>query len=409
VSVTTPPAPYVYQSAPLTTDVSTIKQQMVDYMTAYMPAGWVLRPGSAFDLFLEAVAMQAALQNDVVQQKLDSDFRYFGSLVNLPPIDALPATTTVTFTVQDTNGYTVTGGSTVVGVVDATGNLQGFALDADVVIASGSSTGSGSATAQQAGTICNGLSGSAQLISADPWVIGATMTPAVNGLDAELDGVYLNRLTETLGLLTPIPVLGSNFAVLARAVPGVYRACGVNLLKPGSPYDTTSENDALDKNVTVAVADINGLDPGATIRGNAQTYLNSLRETNFKIWVVAAQYATIDISAMDIYAWAGWDASVGGDVYTRALAALNAALDPATFATDPSGNAARWANDPVVHASDLAAAVLELPGVRYCSLPTFGIHSGTMGTSDVTMGAGSAIPALPLPGTISITVHAGTV
>ena len=403
MSITTP-VPYVYQSAPLVTDPSVIKQNMINYLIAYMPAGWRLASGSLLDLTLEAVAIQAAQQADVAQQKLDSDFRYFGTLVNLPPIDAISATTNVTFTVQDTNGYTIPAGA-VVGVVDSSGTLQGFDTTGDLTIPVGQSTGTIVATAEQAGTVCNGLGGgSVQIISAPGFVTAATMTTASNGIDAETDPDFLNRLTETLGLLTPIPVLGTNFAVLARGIAGVYRACGVNLLKPGPPYDTVAESDTADKNVTVAVTDINGADPGATIRGNVQTYLNSLREANFKVWCVAAQYQQVDVAGLDVYYWQGWDPT---DVQTRVNAALAGVLNPATFATDPSGNAARWADDPIVHASALTLAAY-VPGVRNVANLSFGIHGGAMGSTDVTLGAGSAIPALPTTGTITTTMHATT-
>ena len=396
--------PYVYQQAALVTDATTIKGQMVDYLTGYMPAGWRLVSGNPLDLALEAVAIQAAIQADVAQTKLDSDFRYFGSLVGIRPIDAVPANATATFTVQDAAGYRIEAGD-VIAYVDSNGQTQGFDLAADIVIPAGSTTGTGIVVAEQAGTAQNGLGGSAAtLIQVEPWVTAATMTVASQGIDAELDAVFLDRLTETLGVLTPIPVLGTNFAVLARSVAGVYRAAGVDLLKPGPPYDPsgTAENDAAVDNVTVAVTDINGQPVGAVIRMAVQAYLNTLREQNFQTWVVDAQYNQIDVSAMTVYAWPGWDPTALGATVTAAIQAL---LSPATFATDSSGVAGRWANVPVVHSSDLIKAAFSAsPGVRNVSPPTFGIHGGTMGTADVTLGAGSAIPALPTAGTVNVTV-----
>lgn len=394
------PVPYTYQSAPLTTDATAIKGQITDYVAAYMPPGFKIPQGSMIDLICEAVAIQAAQQADVAQTKLDSDFRYFGSLFGVPPVDAVSSQATCTFTVKDNAGYTINPGD-VVGIVDATGVLRGFTLSAPVVIAPTLTTGTGTVVAEDAGTLTNGLSGTAQLVQVEPYVTGAVLSAASNGIDAELDATYLNRLVETASVFRLIPVLGADFAVLARSIAGIYRATGVNQLKPGSPYDITGENDNIDKNVTVAVADINGATVGSTIRNNAQTYLRSLREDNFEIWVVDPQYDEIDVT-VTIYSWPTWDPTA---VQTAAEAAIAAVLSPATAQTDPSGNAARWASDPVVYASSLYQAIMSSSGgVRNANAPSFGIHGGSMGTTDVALGAGSDIPALPTPGTIAVTV-----
>lgn len=395
-------APYTYQQAPLTTDATALKARVTSYLEAYMPSGFQIPAGSWLDLLIEAFAIEAAQQADVAQTKLDSDFRYFGSLVGLPPIDAIPAQAAATFTVATSPAIQTIPAGSVVGLVDAGGQLQGFDLQNDVVVVANATTATGTVVAEQAGASLNGLSGSAQLVNTPPFVTAATLAAATGGVDAELDPDYLNRLTETLGLLTPIPVLAANFAVLARSVPGVFRATGVNLLKPGPPYDTAAEATGQDKNVTVAVANIDGLSVGSTVRAAAQTYLQGLREQNFKVWVVDPQYQQVDITVCNVYSWPGWDTS---QVQADVQAALEAALSPATFATDASGNAARWANDPVVHASRLwQAAMNASPGVRNVDPITFGIHGGAMGTTDVTLGAGSAIPALPTVGTITVTV-----
>lgn len=366
----TAPVPYTYQSAPLTTDATALKGQITDYIAAYMPPGFKVPQGSMLDLICEAVAIQAAQQADVAQAKLDSDFRYFGTLFGVPPIDAVSAQATCTFTVKDTAGYTINAGD-VVGIVDSNGVLQGFDLAADVVIAPGGTTGTGTVVAENSGEAQTGLSGTAQLVQVEPYVTGAVLAAATGGIDAELDATYLNRLVETASVFRLIPVLGADFAVLARSIAGIYRATGVNQLKPGPPYDTVAEADNVDKNVTVAVTDINGQDVGSTILTAAQTYLRSLREDNFDIWVVNPQRDTIDVN-VTIYSWPSWDPTAVEDA---AVAAIAAVLSPATAQTDPSGNAARWANDPVVYASSLYQAIMTSSGgVRNANPPAFGIH-----------------------------------
>jgi hypothetical protein len=368
-----------------------------------MPPGWQLQPGSLADLIIEAVCSVAAPQADVAAQKLISDFRYFGTLVDLPPIDAVPATAVGTFTVKDNAGYTIPAGS-VIGVADASGALQGFDLTADLVIPALSTSGTATVTAETAGAAGNDLSGSAQLVQVPPFVTAASMAASSQGIDAESDAVYLQRLVETLQLLTPEPILPANFAVLARSVPGVFRATAVDLLKPGPPYDGAAEATGQEKNVTVAVTDVNGASVGSTIRGEVQTKLQAMREQNFVVWAVDPQYDSIDVDG-DVYAWPGWGTT---DVHDRVVAALAVALSPAVFATDPSGNAARWANDPILRLSMLHEAIMSVQGVRYVEPFTFGLHGGSLATTDVTLGAGSAIQALPLAGTLTIRAHPTT-
>ncbi len=395
---------FTYHPPDIPTDVATIKSNVITYLQAYMPAGWRLAPGSLLDLVIEALCIQAAQQNGVIVSQLISQFRYLGALFNVPPIDAVPAVATATFTVQDTTGYTIPAVSSTVGINDSSGVLQGFDLIADLVVPAGQTTAAGMVVAETAGTACNGLAGSAQLVSCPPFVTGCSLTSAVQGVDAEDDTVYLGRLTETLGVLSFVPVLGSNFAVLARSIAGIYRACGVNLLKPGPPYDTAAEATGVSKNVTVAVADINGNPVGATIRNATQIYLQSLREQNFQVWVVDPQYAQIDVQ-VTVGAWPGVDPTA---LQAAVSAAISGFLSPALFATDPTGNAARWANDPVVRASQLYQVIMTVQGVRYVDGANLklGAHGGALATTDFTIGPGSAIPALPTPGTITVTVEA---
>lgn len=399
-----------FQAPALDIDPSIIKQRIVAYLQAYMPPGWRLQIGELADLIIEAVSEEAAIQNAVVMQNLVSDLRYIGLLANCPPIDAIPASATITIEavppigVTRTADITIPAGS-VFGLYDATGVLQGFDLTDDVVLAPGATTGTGTVVCETPGVAGNGLSGTAQLVQAPGFVTGAAIGFAGGGKDAELDAVYLQRLAETLTTLAQHAILAPDFAIQARSVAGVYRATAVNLLKPGPPYDGAAEATGQEKNVTVAVTDLAGISVGSTIRGNVQTFLESIREDNFVVWVVDAQYNEIDVT-VTVGVWPGWDLT---DVEARVTAQLtDVSLSPALFGTDPSGSAARWANDPVLRASYLTAGIFSVPGVRYVGSLTFGVHGGGLGTGNVTLGSGSLIPALPTPGTITLTMVATT-
>jgi hypothetical protein len=205
---------------------------------------------------------------------------------------------------------------------------------------------------------------------------------------------------ETLALLSPEPILAPDFGVMARTVAGVYRACAVDELKPGPPYDVAAEATGQEKCVTVAVTDTAGADPGGTIRGNVQTFLRGLREQNFLAFAVAATYAEIDVVA-NITAWPGWDTT---DVQTRVNAALTTALSPSQWGTDSTGNPTHWLNSSVLRLTDLAKTIMNVQGVRNITSLTFGLHGGALAGTNLDMSPTSAVPVLPTPGTFTLTV-----
>jgi uncharacterized phage protein gp47/JayE len=390
-----------YIVPPIETNPDDLAQDAFDYLEANLP-GWRASPGNLDALIVEAFAQAAAEQGDVASAVMTGVFRYFGPLVGVTPIDAVPAMATATFTAVDAAGYTVDAGS-VVGLRDADGNLQGFELVADVVIAAGATTGSGTVDAQDPGAAANGLSGVAELVSVPPFVTACTVGAASGGTDAEDDDVYLDRLAATLQLLAPRPILPNDFAVLARSVAGVYRAAAVDGLKPGPPWDATAEATGQDRTITVAPVDVSGASVGSAIRGNVDTFLQGLREQNFQVFVVDPNYTTIDITAT-VQAWPGQDVSV---VQSAVIAALTDYLDPSKFGAGQGNDTTQWLNDPVIRQGELFEVLNSVDGVRYVSALTFRASGGTMGTADVTLGPGSALPALPHAGVLTVTVTPG--
>jgi hypothetical protein len=387
-----------YIVPPVTNDPTLISERAFDYLRANLP-GWQPSAGNLDVLIVQFFSQLAAEQADIASGVLNSVFRYFGQLVNCLPIDALPATSTATFTMLDNAGYIIPAGS-IVGLRDINGVVQGFDLSADLTIAPGSTTGAALVTAETPGVITNGLTGTVQLVQVPGSVLSATMTTPAGGIDAEDDATYLSRLTETLTLLSPRPILSQDFAIIARSIAGVFRATAVDNFKPGPPYDGAAEATGQEKMVTVAVTDVNGLTVGATIRNQVMALLQSEREQNFVVWVVDPTYTTVDVTAA-IVAWPSFDLA---DVQARVNASLANLLSPAVWGTDPTGNSSRWLNDPTLRLSEILAAIMQVSGVRFVSTVTFARHGDPMATTNVTMGVGSAIPALPLAGTFALTV-----
>jgi hypothetical protein len=381
----------VFLAPDITTDPLVLQAEAKQFLEEELP-GWHSSPGSIVDLVIEAHSHPAAEQNEALKAELVAAYRSLGSLIGVQPIRARPATALVTFVVADTAGHVLTAANTVVGLHTSSNELRSFRLVADLTIAPELSSGVGLAEDTEPGEAGNNLAGTCELIEADASIISATAGTSGGGVNEEEEGVFLDRLTEELAIQKPGPVRAEDAAVIARQIGGVYRATGVDLLKPavadgGEGAESTTE----EKCVTVAAVGVNGAPVSAGISTQILELLNSLREINFKFFVVKPHYTKIDVTAT-VFAWPGANLAV---VKEEVVAALKAFLSPARWATNVSGNPESWKNDPIVRQSELFTAVSNVRGVRWCSVLNFGAHGDALGTANVTLGAGSAVPALP--------------
>lgn len=379
--VFTPPA--------LVTDAATLAARGKQTMEEQVP-GWRNAPGSIEDLQWDTIADVAAEQAETLKAELTGVFRSLGPLAKTPPIEPVAASAVATFTLADTAGHTVEKGA-VVGLRDADNELQGFTLPADLVVAPGASTGTATVLALEPGTSANGVAGKAELIQTPAFVTEVTLAESRGGLEAESEDDYLDRLTDAFELQKPGPVIAADAARLALGIPGVYRATAVDNLKPSAADGGSGSEEAnVEKCVTVAVRG-EGADASAEVIAACDAVLQEEREVNFLFFVVKPHYMKIDVTT-NVAAWPGFSlASVKASV-EEALAVF---LDPDNYAPDSTGNARRWKNEPILRQSDLFTAVMNVPGVRWCSALTFGKHGGALATTNVNLGGSSAVPALP--------------
>lgn len=354
--------------------------------------GWRAEPGSIEDLLIDTLSLPAAEQNEALELEVINAYRSLGGLIGVEPLRATPASGTATFTVIDTLGHTLHAAETVLGLRTPTNELQTFRLVSDLVIAPGSSTGSGLVQATEPGSAGNNLVGVAELIEAPEALTGATVATTGNGTDEELESVFLDRLTEELAIQKPGPVLAEDAAPIARSVAGVFRAAAVDNLSPSAADGGEGvEETNVEKCVTVACVDEQGKPCSAEVLAAADALLQMLRELNFKFFVIKPHYTKIDVTVV-ASAWPGQNVTAVKEVINEAL---TAALSPARWATDSTRRSTTWENNPIVRLGDLVRAVGDVAGVRWVSSLTFGEHGKTLGTANVTLGAGSAVPALP--------------
>jgi hypothetical protein len=197
-----------YIDVPIDTDPQDVSQDAYTFLQSVIP-GWDPNVGNLDVWIIQALATAAAESRDVASRVPTSIFRWFGAyLVGIQPVDATSAAVSVTVTVRDNLGYTIPA-NTVFGI-DIDGTEQAaFQNINNVVINAGSTTATFDIVAVTPGAASSGLGTlgeAAKLITPLDYVTTAILQGTTSGgVDAEEDGVYLNRLQAQLTLLAPRP------------------------------------------------------------------------------------------------------------------------------------------------------------------------------------------------------------
>jgi uncharacterized phage protein gp47/JayE len=337
-----------YIELPIETDPDALTADALDFLMQAIP-GWIPQEGHLEVWMLEVFARIEAETRDVATRVPRSIFRYFGkTLMGIVPIDAARAQVSTTWTTVDTAGYTIKSGTVVSYPVSGDEQVY-FEVTADVIVPPGSdSTATGEVLLQALipGSDANGLGGATfTLVDALAFVTGIEAEGVSSGgVDAESDDEYLARLRAELQLLSPRPILPSDFATLAKRVAGVERAIAVDGYNPA---DGTFNNQRM---ITAAVADEAGHGVSPTIKTNVDAYLQSLREVNFVVNVIDPTITTVDVTAT-IKVLDGYDSDI---VTAAAQDVVENYLSPAVWP---------WAT--VLRRNELIALISNVPGVDY--------------------------------------------
>jgi hypothetical protein len=378
-----------YLTFDIETDPDTLAQDAFDYLADRVP-GWQPSDGNLDTWIIEATARMAAEVADVAAVVPASIFRAFGaSIVGLPAQEATNASAASTWTVRDASGYTIPAG-TPVGITGPDGTVVAFETVADALVAPGQTTKSVPLVATDAGAAGSGLNGAISRLDSLDFVTLVTLDGVTSGgVDAEADVDYLARLSSTLRLLAPRPILPNDFAVMARSVAGVGRTLAIDGYNPDSG---TFNNE---RTIAVAVADSTGEAVSSGVRDAVDALLQAQREVNFVVRVISPTYTAIAVTFTAVR-YPGFDTV---DVHDRAIAALTEYLSPANWGTPDSGDAAdAWLLTPVVRYLEVASRLNQVEGLNYLTALT--VNGGTV---DVAL-AGAA--PLPRPGVLTGTVNA---
>jgi len=386
-----------YISYPIQTSPEDLMQTAFDFLQSQIP-GWTPSEGNLDVWLIEATASEGADVATLATQVPKNIFRYYGAtLFNILPIDDTPASATSTWYLRDTVGHSIDYG-TQVGIRDGDGNLMPFQVLSTVIVPGGqdhTQTAQVVLTAVFPGSASSDLGvigGEIEMIDTLSWVDHIVQeSVSVGGVDGETDDEYLNRLSIELQTMSPRPILPTDFAILARKVPGVQRAVAIDGY---NPLDDTYDNERM---VAVVATDAAGNDVGSDVKNATEAYLESMREQNFVVNMMSPQYHNVDVTVHALAA----DGFVPSDVQGRVTSAIGTFLDPSQWGierTDNPNNPATWNNQTVVRYNDLVALVKNVRGVDILQLLTVGPMALEQ-DYDLT-----GIVPLPRPGVISVTV-----
>jgi hypothetical protein len=363
---------------------------MVDEALAFLAArypNWTPQEPHLEVALVEELARLVHEGMTVAAQVPRAIFRYYGqSLLDLPPVDAAPATMTTTWTMVDAAGYVITAG-TAVGFRVSADVVVPFVLAADLNVAPGTVVVADVVlVALEDGAQHNGYAaGPLEQVDQLAAVAAVESTaPSAGGVDAETDDEYLDRLADELTLWTPRPILGPDFAKLARRVAGVHRALGLDNYDPDLG---TWDNE---RTVTVAIVDELGADLPQATKDAVSDYLEGFREVNFVVPVIGPTYTPVTVS----WAASREDGYTDLDVLTRGEAAVEAYLSAATWAGGDE-SPPTWRDEPLVRYLEVATVLNNVAGLKHVTSLT--INGGTV---DVALAGPAGLPTVTVLGSI---------
>lgn len=372
----------------ISTDPDEVTTRILDGLGDRL-TGWEPVEGAPEVALAEELGRETAILGALAVEVIDLAAAGFGETVfRFSAFQGEAATIAVQLTLTEV-GEVLPAGFLVVGV-NANGDEVAFELTEETTPAT--TTPLLTLRALDVGTFANGVpDGDLTVVTATATVVSATaIAQSTGGVDPESLGDYLSRLTDYVATLRPGGVLGTDLAALARSVPGVYRALGVDLYDPAAPLVDS------ERTVTVFPVDETGAPVSPAVAAEVLAELEASREVNFIVHVAEPTYTGVDV----VYTAVAEPGAVPSAVEAAADAAVLAWLAGfGSTAEDPTA----WVAGAVVRYLDLARVIGTVPGVAFLSALTI---NGVAG--DLTLTGVAPLPALPTDPTDPSTV-AGTV
>lgn len=321
-------------------------------------------------------------------------YRFGEDIVKVQPIEAVAATVTSTWKATDTAGYSIEAG-TQVSVATSGDESVGFVVTTEVKIAPGSNETAAGAVVLQAvvpGTVGNTRTGTATVVNALPWVSSITLVgESSGGLDAETPDEYLDRLTDTMTTLAPRPILARDVEILARNVPGVYRAVVMDLYNPATDEAENTATWDSEKAASVAAVDAAGVKISTPVKELLDKELQAKREVNFIFTVIDPTSTEIDVT-YQVVPLAGYSQA---EANASAKAAIEAWLSPAVWGTVSNQGIVvprSWTNQRTLRFQDLVTVINTAVGVDYYTELKFAETGKTLEQKDVNLKGAACLP-----------------
>jgi hypothetical protein len=335
-------------------DATSLEQEVYEAIEAAF-GDWTPAEGNLEVWLTKAFSRIGATIFDQASILSAAAFKRFGeAIAGVPPIQAAPATALTQWTMVDTAGYTIPAGTQV--AIAATGDQSvGFKTAEDATIAPGGETTTIFIEAVEPGEEGNGLEGTPSLIDALAFVKSITvLAPTSGGVDEEDEDAYLNRLVETLQLLSLSLIIARDFEIDARAVAGIDRAKAIEAYNAAE-----SKEEALA--VSVFPVDADGAKLSAGVKEILQERQQAKVPSGVDVHVADPSYTPIIVVAK-VSVDTGFDPAT---VTAAGESVLSAYLSPAEWGKPQSGDlsGSGWTNQTTLYYNELISELDRAAGV----------------------------------------------
>jgi hypothetical protein len=344
-------------------------------------------PHGVSEVLLRVFAGAAAEINTNWNERIEQEtVETQGDLLRIPILEGLPASASITIEAIDTAGYTLPA-ETTVWIGGSAGNAIECATTADATITPGNTDVSVGIETVDNTSEHNGADGDVQLDALD-WINGAILdAPLEDGVDPETAEEYRPRLADET------QILATAISRPADAVTWCLRHQEVGWAYAVDHYDATTNTADLPLTFTVVVADDDAGPVDADVLTELREGMEELRDSNYVIRVVNAEYVDIDVTAQ-VQPQSGWSSA---DAVANSDAALEVATSPAAHIAAPAGADPDYVPPSRIYSTDLIRAAYA-DGVMHVIPSTFEIGDGSADYIDLP----SPIH-LPQTGTINVT------
>jgi hypothetical protein len=355
----------------------------VEYAQTSLPE-FTPRVGTIENAILESVAYATSSLAVAINRLPDGLMEGILVLMGFARLEATPAAGTITFTLSDSTGRTVTAGTIVsYDVFDSEGALTQYLFETtdDLEIPSGSDTGTiGVASVDSASFPIIPVGATLTLVSTTPFVLDVVLTSLVSlGTDSETDQEYFARgraylASLSTGLVTRsqlVNYLSINYPTLGRV--SVYDLTNSTLVEFSDP-DAPGY-------VTIFVCDSAGDPYGSTQKTAILDDIKSRTVAGLGVSVVDMKTeemsVTVAVEALDAYSTAAVAVSVS--------AAVESYL-----------SVAGWDFSELVNTKRLISLIAQVPGVSLVDTVTLSVPAGatylSMSSGNVAISEKGVIP-----------------